>query len=551
MFSTRLDLADNEELYRQQTIQRVILFGKKPTTFLEKKGAAIAGHPAINPIAQAKILKYLPHILTFIDDETDLYETKAKKRIVDFIKSVELERGDEIVIPARQPILALQPENPPVYDTMLDIGPTVSTNISEFEALCFNNKTQYRYYTNTNFAAYLYQNLLYSLNADNVEELVDNVSWQARLAVLLNRTNVSDYVATSVFYDDTVQYLGVVYDSSFVPKYDVRNLSPQRQISNKITNQQLINYYYDLNVKSTKKVPSEYIGIFMTFPFKDGHYIQPNGQIVYLGNMYSASLKSVRLTLSNLCSISEIESTLDSLARNTRLDWVINYAIHSANLLEQAVALMIIRRLVGPTLTLVGSYRIHLPSELNILSWTKLACSDTKVILPLYYPSKDTPLYVSLVQDIAQSCYTKLGASMMCSPYRIPEVNMREVYDNLNTDAEKYIFFTIILQSYALPMYDYARRQLQPEFGRSIVDLSRYPISPQPYIDSTLADRLDTLTEPLIAPTDINAGLTICPPYKCIEMYEFTNPQLKQLCKIGQVELTPMQMANFLTLVVY
>lgn len=547
MFSTRTNFATNDEINRQQRIQDVILFGKRPTTLLEKKAAAISGHPTINPIIQAKIAKTLPTILKLVlHDKNNL--NVIKQQIKNYLRTVKLRKGDVIRLNRNLPILTLQPEIIPEYNVLLDVVPSVSVNILEFEYLCFNNRTLYRYLTDTSFAAYLFQNILYSLNVQTVKQLEGNNAWQARLALLLDRTDFNDYVAKTVFYTDEIQYMGVVYDCKFVPKYDVNNLITQESINEHITDYSLINYYYSLDVRRVKQVPLKNIGIFLTFPFKDGHYIQPSGKIVYL-NKFTDIKKSVRLTISELCNMSDIEFAIESAARTLTLDDVTYHAIYAKTLLEQAIALMIIRRLIGDILTL-DTYRIQIPTELNILSWTKLACSNSKIILPPNYKSKDTPMYVGLIQDIAQSCNSKLGAAMLCSSFYIPEINISNVYDTLTTDAEKYILFTIILQDYTISMYYVARQRLNPIFGRSAIDLSKYPKFTRQYNDTTVSDRLDSLTEPLLAPTDINSGVSICPPYKCMEMYEFTNPQLNDLVKFGDTEMDEHQIANFIALLV-
>lgn len=551
MFKIRNTFATNEELYRQGAIQSVVLYGNKPTTFLEKKAAAIFGNTFNNVIIQAKVRKCLAYILNFLkDDEIEICaDKKIRTQLREYLKTVQLVIGDPIYLTRKLPILALQPEIIPEYKLKMDVIVSSQVNRAEFEQMVFNNRTKYRYLIGTSFASYVYQNILYSLNARNTRQLEDNKHWQAKLALLIDRTGFNDNVAKSAFYSDTVKYHGVTYQSHFVPKYDVNSLMPQESIDEQMTDRKLIRYYYDLNVRTTSRVPLDKIGIFLTFPFKDGHHIQPDGKIIPITTSLDLK-KSVRLMITDLCNISDIEFAIDTAARSIALDDVIYYALHAKNLTELSVALMIIRRLVGDVLT-VQNIRIQMPTEFNILSWTtQMNCNMSNITLPPNYKSKDTPMYVAMIQDIAQSCYSKLGASMACSAYSLPEVHMGEVYDVLQNDAEKYIFYTLILQDYTYSMYYIARKRLKPTFGRSIVDMSKYPKFNGRFSNTTLSERLDSLTEPLVKPVDLNAGITLCPPYKCIEMYEFIDPQLNELVTMGDTELNENQLASYITLLI-
>lgn len=551
MFSTRTEFATNDELIRQKEVEGVILYGKKPTTFIEKKASAIYGHRDINIIAQAKIYQTLDYILTFISNEDQLTDPKIQERIRNYIKSVTLDKDTKILLPKKLPILTLQPEQIPPYSVMLNTEEISAVNIADFEYLCFKNRIRFRYLKNSSFAMYMYQNILNYLNAASSKELEGNNMWQAKLGVLIERTNFSDYFAMQAFYDDAVTYRGVTYDTSFVPNYDVKNIEPQDPINPSTTEIQMINYYYLLDERTTRKVPTEMIGIFLTYPFKNGHYIRPTGEIVYLQLRSYNTLQSSRIAIQNLCTMNDIESAIENAARSIPLGDAIYYAVYSRNLKEQSIALLILRRLVGDILT-IGEERINLPSEAVILSWSKTDCSNQTLALPPKIHNKNYIMYLELIQDIAASCNSKLGAAIMCSAYFIPEMHITEVYQKLTTDAEKYVLFTLILQDYPTNRLYMNLKKLNPTFGGSEIDIiGKYPPGNRLYSDTLVSDRLNALSEPLLLPSDVNAGVNVCTPYSCSELYEFNDPQLRDLVKFGDVELNPEQLSNFIVLNVY
>lgn len=550
MFSVRQTIATNQELARQRAIEKSVLFGKTPTTFIEKKAAAITGHPDINPILKCKVAIALDTILKFVESDNDFENVKIINRIRNHLETINIETGSTLTMVRKLPILSVQPIVPIEYVNVLETEISTVVNIADFEYTMFNGKVKYRYMRETSFATYMYQNIMYFLNTYDVNALEGIDTWLARYAVLLNRTKFSDYVAKKAFYQDIVYFHGVGYDTSFVPKYDVNNLRPQDPIPCSITDESQIDYYYKLNVLRTDQVPIDKIGIFLTFPFKDGHFIKPNGRIRYLGlDNRKRALKSVRLMIKNICSVNDIEAALDSAARGMQLDDIIYRAVYSRNLKEQAVALMIIRRIVG-NYARVGKYIIQIPNEMTLLSWTKLSCRKNSIILPpIYTDDNKAPHYVSMIQDISQICYDKMGASIICSNHFLPELNLSAIYQLLQTDAEKYIFYTLVLQDYPIPMYYDAREKLKPKFGTAHIDLEKYKQMKRPFINVSMEDRLNSITQPLVDMSDDTFTMeNKCTPYDCFEMYEFHDEKLKILVTDGDVELDRNQIVNFITL---
>lgn len=602
MFKPRTSIVENDEIDRQREIQQVLVYNRKPRTLLQKKASAIVNHGTINPIIRSKILKRYDEIFDMFfdnnnnnnnnidqsvvdkidgcfntdnnnDDDADGGDGKSKiliESLRNYIKSVEFEFNDELLIPTKAPTLEIiRPDEMKSYtNVLLKTEPINTTSILEFETIMFNNKIRYRYFEKTKFVEYLYYNMMYLLNVKSEKELIGNRSWQARFVLLLHKFNLNETLAQQIFYEDEIEYLGNYYDCSFVPKYDVKRLVPQKEIKFERTNRTaLIEYYRTLDVRKTSRVPTEYTSIFTVFPFKDGHYIQPNGNIVFV-NTFTNVRKSSKFIIREACNVGDFETAIEDASRSITLDEAVYYALYANNLNELALALMVIRRLTGNVLHLNG-YRITLANETTLMSWITFTCSPNKLLLPPYYSTEDgiaSDTYLNLIQSIAMSCCSKLGCSIMCGAYYLPEIHYSDLYERLSNDAEKYVFFTLILQNYPLKMYHHARKRLtNTQFGTmlsadQLLQQYRHLISTRPYYDTTMAERLKMITEQLLSlrPTDLNASTVdnqngTCPPYKCSEYYEFTNEQLAELAKTGTASTNAFddfQIAGYLTLLI-
>lgn len=559
MFAKRDQFPDNDEIRRQQVAVDILTDARRPITLFEKKVAALVGCSRIDPLRQLAARKRLDRILATFNDEQDLYERGVREKIRDILNETRPEIGDTIRLPVKAPIFTLPLEQAPRYDYTLEttLAPINGTaNLREFEQLCFNGRTLYRFYENTNFAAYLFQNLLYSLNVTDVNQLLDNQQWQAKLACLLYETRLNNLVAVSAFYEDRVRYRDAVYDTSYVPKYDVKNLKPVNRIYyERDTNldRRMLEYYYNLDVSAERQVPPEYLGFFLTFPFKQGFYVQPNGNIIYL-NIEPVKKRTVNKLMRRLCTVFELESMIDYAARALSYGDALAYAVHAPNHMQQGLALLVLRRMVGNYLH-VDPYVIPLPSEYDVLSWNQIVCRSMGVVLPIGTTTDNGEgQLIDMIRDVARSCGNEHGASMICSSFRLPEASLYRIFRALSTDAERYVFYTILMQEYRAPMFDAARNELRPEFGRDTIDVvgtygSLSP--PRRYIDTTVDDRLDSYTELLLRPTDVTVFTeSNCTPIKCPELYRFTDPQLAELIETERVDMNDDQLAAFIALCV-
>lgn len=557
------DLPSDAQISRQNNIAQVVLYGVQPTTYLQIKAASIVGSAHIDVIKHALVLDNLNQILDeiLIGDYNNIREIEAKKRVRQLLQCANITEVSTFILPQKLPILAETPATIPYYPHESELIDLSYANLGEFEHMCFNSNTLYQYYNVDEFASYIYHNILHSLNATKgVSQLETLDVWQAKLALLIYHTEFNNCVARKAFYDNYVKFKGMVYDTSFVPKYDVNHLAPQYKLTDKgkrLNNDaEYIQYYQQLDPQRVRQVPMSRIGIFLVFPFKNGHYVAPDGRIHYVGDSVSSqgSRKSVQLLMQNMCTLNDLEASIESAARMMSVSDATYQALYAANLQVLAVALMVLRRQLGNAITL-KDFTIALPTELNILSWLRLTCDQTRILLPPRYKCYSHDIVcVDLIRDIAQSCYNELGACLMAASFVMPEILYNSVHAELRTSAELYVFYTLILQSYPHAMYLIARNSLKNiTFGsNTTVNFSKYRKEVRRYYDNTIGERLDNMTEALVLPSAINSNdqnENKCKYSSCPALYEFANDQLRTLVDTKQlVNLNNIQLANLIVL---
>lgn len=557
MFKLRESLATDDELRRQNIILRVLFRNVEPITLLEKKAAAIVRHPRIDPLLVSKTAKILPDVLQLLQRESDLLEPEFRNRILEMLNATEWSPEDGVLVPCKQQVyvspVTLNSQHDSDVSIHLPLAEISRVSLVDFEEFAFNSKTLYKYYENTSFASYLFQNLIYSQNLMANKELNvlhdrTDLNWQTRLASLLYLTNVNESVAANAFYQDTVVYDKLEYDTSFVPKYDVRSIQPLTEIVPSATEQEMINYYYSFDPSETKLVPKQYLSIFLSFPFKSGYYVHPNGSITF-ANLPRLNRYSLVNTFVRICDISDIEAAIENVARRVTMEDALSYAAYAKTLTAQGVALMVLKRVIGRNDTLylptISTY-LRLNDELNMLAWMNFSCKRGRVLLPVAYRTPTGDQSLSLVRDIARSCASKLGAAILCSTYYLPELDINHVHANLQNDAERYVLYTLVLQQYSNAMFHAARNALRPIFGQSDkVDLSRYDVSSRNYV--TAIPRKDYRA--IMFGADARAPLN-CVSERCMDDFEFTDPQLNALTRDDEVPLTDQQTAAYIASVI-
>lgn len=603
MFRKRTAFATNGELLNQHSVNNIIMAHNLPHSMIERKAAAIYGHPSIDSILHAKVFNNLQSILAIMEravavensklTETDDIEMhtidpnnmESLATTILTIPSVHtyvwslLQSVPEIVTPVRKKdvskihitipkklsVKTIVPD--PILDKHREYEAILSdwvrpSKLSEFEYLCFNNRTQFRYMGNTNFATYMYQNILYYLQIDDTSLAAlslpcanddATVPWQQKFAQLIQRINFNNTLVEQAFYDNTIQYRNITHDTSYVPKYDVRAMEPHQPIEHGVVNDsELIAYHENLNVRTVENVPANKIAIFLALPFKDGHLIKPCGRIVRINLLTQTTRRSSRIIMQDLCNIYDLENAVENVARVLPLMHVVWHAVNASSLKIQALALLVLRRLLGNELTIDG-HTIVLADELQILSWLQWTCSSRSVVLPPVYPGiprKMVDTCVQMIRDIVASCCSRRGASFLCSTYGIHEMLMGNVYAELKTDSEKYVFYTLILQEYPIQMYADIREKLTDiQFGCKTIDLrSIYEPFHRAYINSVVGDRVNLSSESVLRPDEVNSDVVLCNPVDCAESYEYENEQLNALVRDEPLNMDPHQISNFIVL---
>lgn len=578
-------LPTNEEITRQVQMTEVLLHGERPTTFLAWKTATVADQVAVDALLLAKVQRAVSQLL----DEgvvdrfgVSLLDKQVRNRIRSFLQSVSvrLAAGDTVKFSLRAPLPVQYPSSvpPSVYRVLPQELPLVEQDpvrIDEFERICFGNRVRVPYRGADQFARYVFDNLLHASGVLELAQLSGIDTWQARLAALLERTNFCPRVALDAFYHQSVLHQGVLYDCSFVPKYDVRRLKSAHVPMATPSDAGLIESWATMDVRKSATIPEILMPIFRVFPFKDGHVVRPDGSIAAVTLVNCPRQLSSRLKITAASESPDgIEAKADDLARTVPYTELQHFVLYQAKTLrEQAVGMMALRSIFGASMRL-DSHRIPLPSHNVIMAWMTLPSNppkgstsraggvDFRSLLP---PGNvAVPLVADIVQkaaqlvrDLASVAANARGAVIVASPYRIPEcaltgtrlaIETQPDVDQATRHAQMYVLLGMVLQDYHNPTISVARERFgrSARFGRTAadqIDWSRY--------ESLRAlDRLDHATEryydpqdqpnPVVMPTNVTCSealMGLCPPESNPAAYRFRNPQLADLARLGALDV--------------
>lgn len=311
----------------------------------------------------------------------------------------------------------------------------ISDNVSlyNFETMAFDNKTAFSLYPNCLFSTYFYQNTMYYLNLTQNALKNDN-RWQAKLSNLLHHTKFSEYVALEAFYVNSITTDGIVYDTSFVPKYKVRDLKRRAHrlnansvlISNNktaesikipivgtfnrhtdaisdeylqnnsicssksceyvkyISDNKMFEFRDQINIKSIQIIPERYLKIFSIFPFKDGHYVDSSGKIhvIYLNKPTDVkSTTSLVATLRQVYRAKNMESAIYECATLYKFKQLLSFVAYNNNLDLQGMGLIVLRAMCGNYIKIEESGKLlRLPYSNEVLAWLKYYCSGDKCV---------------------------------------------------------------------------------------------------------------------------------------------------------------------------
>lgn len=578
----------DDQFTRLERIWGVITTYRKNVTMstkVELKAAAIWNHIAINPFIRAKITKHINHIINnIIHSDLDLTKPEKLSEIVELLRSTEIEPNDVILLNNNEVIIPNQYIFAPKLHTTYEveqINDDFST-IHKFELMLFGGFAKHPYTTDMSFSTYLLKNILYKLNASSITQLKFNNDVLAKIAILVALEFGYDDIATKLaFKFQIVKYKDVEYNTSFIPKfYDVDKIRPSSVIGGVIDNDDLkfthkliidqrngLQYYNDMDPKTLPFVPKANLRIFKIFPFKAGHYINPEtGNVMFLNKKPLNPNHLLNRLISYVpCNEKIIQQWAADFAEIFTLPELISFTVNSSDIKTQAFGLLALRIKYGIYIKIdTPNLIITLRNAHDILSWLHLQCYDTAsnvthgddmVLLPHSQksPTFSKPYYEELIRDIAASAITKLNATLICSSYTIPELYLYDVHKNLNSDAEKYVFLTLLCQKYPRLLYMSVRDdKLNPIFGSENINvLEKYEPNLQTskiYNENTIQKDLENYKTDILRPFDL--GTVTCPIYKCLDQYEFTNPKLNELVMTGDTTLNEEELISFITLMV-
>lgn len=565
MYKLRDTFPTNDERSRQHKIQKIII-GELPVTRVEKLAASILNNEYINSSRSFKLEKNIQAIQSILNtnDLTDDALIFEKRRpILQLVENTKFQIGDKFQLSFKSKIPTWFPEPNKQSIIQWSVLPSINVSLADFQQLLFNNKIIQPYYKNINFVDYIVTNLKYFLDIQEIEEITDNLLDQAKLLLFIDKTDYNEYTLIRAFYDNTLTYNNVIFDTSFVPKYPVLELKHQFEpiINNDYAKE--IEYWNSIDLSTIQSIPLEYLAIFMVFPFKNGFYVQPDGKIMKIPVKLQNRMSLIN-TLDSICSINDLEAILDETSKFYSIEEVLNWTLYEKSLRNVGLGILLLRRYYGNILT-INPFKIALPTEYNVLSWLSLQCTNKNsskgIILPINDDSRHSIdklnqtaiITIALIRDIISSCQTAFGASVLCSNYCILEIDMYKVFKQLKTPTEKYVFLLLIYQYY--PYYNYHRAikalHTQVTFGRdtTIDVLKLYKPSIRRYVNASIETKLSTISMEIVRPQDLNNKVVTCSPSLCPDLYEFTDPQLNELAKTNSVTFyTPKQIANYIDL---
>jgi hypothetical protein len=145
-----------------------------------------------------------------------------------------------------------------------------------------------------------------------------------------------------------------------------------------------------------------------------------------------------------------------------------------------------------------------------------------------------------------------MNACIISSMYTIPELYLMPIYKLLVSDAEKYVFLSIISQKYPNHMYVSNRdKLLTPVFGKERIDVlakfeSNTPFTPE-IIDVCTTTDANNCRLNYVKPIDSNIISEISEPK---DNYEFISPQLSELVLTGDTAINDKQLSSVITLII-
>jgi len=184
------------------------------TLFVVQTKARVVTKHIYNPLLEAKARVSIETLRACFVNEIELtLDEGIRARARAIIVNTKLTIGDSLHLGLRSstwtrgpPRLLTALTNRSEADARLVYDTETASNarLVEFETLAFGNRVVYQYHGDIPFSEYLYKNLLYSQGVDDITDVSRPVTWQAKLARILEVTDRSDTVARLAFYDPIV-----------------------------------------------------------------------------------------------------------------------------------------------------------------------------------------------------------------------------------------------------------------------------------------------------------------------------------------------------------
>lgn len=516
-----------DELYRQNKIWDFINnFNKPIKSIFDCKIVSILNNSnKLDPIKISKIHSNLTQLMNEYKFDKKLTSSE-KNYISDIINNSTIDDLKYFSLPVKKKI-SKHISNPKIESSFeFQVTSLTDSSLYKFETLMFENKTIVLYNNGESFSNYLYKNILFYFDVSSIDKLdFYSEDWRIKLLRLIDLFKFNNFMVKKLFYENTIEFDGDVFDVSFIPKYDVNSINPEYIPQNDVFTIDNINYYERLEPKTTKIIPTEFRILFKTFPFKNGYYVNyKNGQIKHI-DYPKWKNESTKFYVSEICNMNNIDHAISSVSKILSKKDLMSYIIYSSNLKHQGLALIILRMKIGSQWNMENLFNIELPFLNNVFGWCKIGCNNDKIILPLKNPTSErTKNYVNLIKHIENVAENKLDVSFLCSAYLIPAYESKSIFDALTTDCQKYIFSILLLQEYNTnDLYEFSL-QLNPKFN----SIKEFDFNEYEHLmkKSPINISKDSSKTKLL-----KAGheMFYCSPLNCMEKYRFVDEKLNNL----------------------
>ncbi|KAE9522033.1 hypothetical protein AGLY_017553 [Aphis glycines] len=632
-----------------------------------------------DPVLLNTALANKSQILKLLNHPTDQLKTPAAvvlSEIENILKESTAPESDTYWVQQKKLKITRTPVYGKPYPLPVNTKTINDVSVFEFEDMAFNNRTVKRLCENTSFATYFYHNALHAFGGDADGGHADDRPWQMRLASLIEHTDFSERATVDAFYDNKIVHNSNTYDTSFVPKFNVRDLNndddddddddghraaavtnaagtdqarsgggvggsgdlsglrcdtdrasghARRFIEpvcvnkkctgyyptttttggddSRKTDTQLLEYRNGLNVRTTDRVPLECLRLFLTFPFKDGHVVdQRSGKIHFMDNVVvrrrrprgsvNHALPEHLRSASTAVAVENFNEIIYEFSVTFTFDELLSCIAYTDDLDVQGMGLIVMRAMVGDTVAVSTNLSVRLPYANEVQRWLKNSHrtrtysrttprdddsptdDGTGVVqrsVRLLFPHRPKPHatdvtrslaadYVRLVRDITRAARSRFDCAILCSGYTILETLYAAVYAELKTDAEVYVFLTIVVQDCCglRVAYREYRSTLHPSWpiSNKLSADELYKKHPHNVRQMVAADDNNNLTRPplntggLVRPVDtlsvFGDGNTAVPTRETLNNYEYCDPSLRSLVETGTVQLTADQIVGWL-----